>query len=227
MVKQPWNVHRSDLLTTSLQNFNQRTIAGTVTKNDIWRAAIISITTRSLEPLTDPGGTLNITRPHDANNSRMNLLYQRPWTNGGKCVQSNQTARKKKKKERLCLGPCHKQENFTITRSKLLSKQKRQSVRHGTTQRKGNTDDHWLFSQRKKLETNLHVFPNFSESATLSWWCNVLRMSTHCEHKTNNFWPTQSRLMKHNNHGKYDFGTKRPASVSGAECVPQDHTVQM
>ena len=107
------------------------------------------MTTRSLEPLTDRGGTLNITRPHDANNSRMNLLYQRPWTNGGKCVQSNQTARKKKKKERLCLGPCHKQENFTITRSKLLSKQKRQSVRHGTTQRKESTDDHWRFFRRE------------------------------------------------------------------------------
>ena len=103
MVKQPCNVHRSDLLATSLQNFNQRTIAGTVTKNDIWRAAIISITTRSLEPLTDRGGTLNITRPHDANNSRMNLLYQRPWTNGGKCVQSNQTARKKKKRRKDCV----------------------------------------------------------------------------------------------------------------------------
>ena len=94
-------------------------------------------------------------------------------------------AKKKKKKERLCLGPCHKQENFTITRSNLLSEQKRQSVRHGTTQRKESTDDHGLFSQRRKLETYLHVFPNFLESATLSWWCDVLRMSTHCENKTN------------------------------------------
>ena len=142
-------------------------MAGTVTKNDIWRAAMISITIRSWVPLTDPGGTLNITRPHNTNASRMNLLYQRPWTNGGKCVQSNQTAREKKKKERLRLGPCHKQENFTITRSKLLSKQKRQSVRHGTIQRKESTDDHW------RLDNCLHVFPNFLESATLSWWCGV------------------------------------------------------
>ena len=144
-----------------------------------------------MEPLTDRGGTLNITRPHDANNSRMNLLYQRPWTNGGKCVQSNQTRGKKKGK--TTSGTCHKQENFTITRSKLLSKQKRQSVRHGTTQRKGSTDDHWLFSQRRKLETYLHVIPNFLESATLSWWCAVLHMTTQYEHKANDLSTTQSR----------------------------------
>ena len=162
---------------------NKRTTAGTVTKNDIWRAAIISITIHSWEQLTDRRGTLNITKPHNATTSRMNLLYQRPWTNGGKCVQY-ETNNAKKKRNVYVWDPVTNKKTSQL-RGVIYSRNKSGKVfvtgPHNAKKARMITG----FFRRRKLETYLHVFPNFLESETLSWWCDVLRMSTHCENKTN------------------------------------------
>ena len=165
----------------------------TVIKNDIWRAAIISITIRPWEQLTDPGTLKWYAEHHETTQckyiARRICFISVLGLMVVQFVQSNQTARKKKKKQRLCLGPCHKQENFTITRSKLLSKQKRQSVRHGTIQRKGSTDDHW------RLETYT-AFMCFQASWKARLCHGGVGFSTwphNTNTRANDCWTTQSR----------------------------------
>ena len=197
MVNQPCHVHRPDLLTTPLSKCSKRTMAGAVTHNDIWKAAMISVTIRSWEPLTDHGGTLNITRPHNANTSRMNLLQKNPSNDGDKCVQFNQTARKKRND---CVrDPVTNKKTLTTTQSNLLSsiKAAKCSSRDHTTQRK-----HWwtlalfFFLQRRKLETYHHVIPSFWEGASrTSWWYDVLHKTTQCNNKTNDCSAAHTRQL--------------------------------
>ena len=104
-----WLLHHWPEMTVFMENFPSW--FETLQKShDIWRAAMISITIRSWEPLTDPRGTLNITRPHNANTLRMNLLQIKVLQMTAISVYKYNKQRKKK--EWLCLGPCQKQENF-------------------------------------------------------------------------------------------------------------------
>ena len=182
---------------------NKITTAGTVTKNDIWRAAIISITIHSWEQLTDRRGTLNITKPHNASTSRTNELH---------VYNLKQTTRKKRHD---CVWDPVTNKKTSQLRGVNYSRKKSGKVfRHGTTQRKESTDDHGLFSQRRKLETYLHVFPTFLESATLSWWCNVLRMSTHCETQDERLLSYTIKINETKQSCQPRFRNKRPTNVS-------------
>ena len=152
--------------------------------------------------------TLNTTRPHNASTSRMNVLHE---------YNLKQTTRKKKEAW-LCLGPCHKQENFTITRSKLLSKEKRQSVRHGTIQRKGSTDDHW------RLETYT-TFMCFQASWRARLCHGGVRFSA-CPHNTN----TRRTTAEPRNQDKWNttkISEQTSCKCHCDKCVPQDYTVHM
>ena len=120
------------------------------------------------------------------------------------------STKQREKKAWLCLGPCHKQENLTITRSNLLSTIKAAkclSLDH-TTQRK-----HWwsltLVFRREGNWRTTSMWFQASWSARL-YHGGVMfskRRPQQCEHKTNDCWATQSRPMKQSNHVNQDFGT--------------------
>ena len=134
-------------------------------------------------------------------------------------LKQSETTRKKKR-EWLCLGPCHKQENLSITRSKPLSKKGKVFVT-GPYNAKKALMITGVFSQRWKLENYLHVIPSFLERATPSWWCEVLQKTAQCEHKKNDCWATQSRPMKQGNHVNQDFSANIAMIVAGTPSQTQ------
>ena len=203
-------------------------MAGAVTHNDIWKAAMISVTIRSWEPLTDPRGTLNITRPHNANTSRMNLLQKNPSNDGDKCVQFNQTARKKRND---CVrDPVTNKKTLTTTQSNLLSsiKAAKCSSRDHTTQRK-----HWwtlalFFFCREGNWRPTTMWFQASERAPRAHHGGMM-FSTRPHNATTR--RTTAQLHTQDNWTKCHHATKYSEETSykceGQWCVSQDHTVQI
>ena len=152
--------------------------------------------------------TLHITRPHNASASRVNLLQKSPSNDGDKCVQFNQTARKKK--AWLCRDPVTNKKTLQLRGVIYSRKRAKCPSRDHTTQRK-----HWwslalFFAEKETVELPL------CDSKLLGEGDSIMVV---CSPKDRTMRTQDERLLSYTiktdetKHSKPRFRNKRPARV--------------